>query len=191
MSVSSSEAQGSRETTPGGLRRLTGRIGGSSELSIVLALIAVVVVFGALKPSVFLTWDNINSILVAAAILIVLAVGQTYVVVTAGIDLSINATLILAAVAFGWMFKHGHGVALGIVAALVAGVLVGVVNGLVITRGRVTDFIATLGMLSVATGLALLVSNAQPVSVFNSFFTNLATGSIGPLRYMVLVAIVV
>ena len=156
-----------------------------------LALIAVVVIFGALKPSVFLTWDNINSILVAASILIVLAIGQTYVVVSAGIDLSINATLILAAVVFGWMFRHDVGVGLGILAALSAGLLIGVINGLIITRGGVTDFIATLGMLSVATGMALLISNAQPVTVFNSFFTELATGSIGPIRYMVLIAIAV
>lgn len=156
-----------------------------------LALIAVVVVFGALKSSVFLTWDNLNSILVAASILIVLAIGQTYVVVTAGIDLSINATLILAAVVFGWVFRHDAGIAVGIVAALAAGLLIGVINGLVITRGGVTDFIATLGMLSVATGMALLVSNAQPVTVFASFFSNLATGSVGPIRYMVLIAIVV
>jgi ribose/xylose/arabinose/galactoside ABC-type transport system permease subunit len=190
MSTTSTDAATSRDTVPGALRRLTGRAGGWSELSIVLALIVVVVIFGALKPSVFLTWDNINSILVAASILIVLAIGQTYVVVTAGIDLSINATLILAAVVFGWVFKHGHGVALGIVAAIAAGVLVGLINGAVITRGGVTDFIATLGMLSVATGLALLVSNAQPVTVFNKFFSQLATGSIGPIRYMVLIAIV-
>src|SRR5687767_5541648 len=103
MSVTSPDAPTSRDTVPGGVHSLTGRLAASPELSIVLALIAVVVVFGALKPNVFLTWDNINSILVAAAILIVLAVGQTYAVVTAGIDLSINANLILAAVVFGWV----------------------------------------------------------------------------------------
>src|SRR4051794_22202717 len=98
MSTTSSDAATPRDSAPGGLSRLAGRARDWSELSIVLALLAVVIIFGALKPSVFLTWDNINSILVAASILIVLAVGQTYVVVTAGIDLSINATLILAAV---------------------------------------------------------------------------------------------
>jgi ribose/xylose/arabinose/galactoside ABC-type transport system permease subunit len=191
MRVTSADATTSRDTVPGGDRGLGGRLSDSAGVSILLALVAVVVVFGALKPSVFLTWENINSILVAASILIVLVVGQTYVVVTAGIDLSINATLILAAIVFGWVFKHGHGVPLGIVAALLSGLVIGIANGLVITRGRVTDFIATLGMLSVATGLALLISNAQPVTVFNRFFTELATGSIGPVRYMVLVAAVV
>jgi ribose/xylose/arabinose/galactoside ABC-type transport system permease subunit len=183
--------QAPRADGPGRLRQASDRLGGFSELSIILALVAVVVIFGALKPSVFLTWDNINSILVAASILVILAVGQTYVVVTAGIDLSINATVILSAVVFGAVFGHGHGIALGIVAAVLAGLAVGVINGLVITKGGVTDFIATLGMLSVATGLTLLISNAQPVSVFNKFFTTLATGSIGPIRYMVLIAIVV
>jgi ribose transport system permease protein len=175
----------------GGAGSVAQRLREWPELSIVFALLALVIIFGALKPDVFLTWDNINSILVAAAVLVVLAIGQTFVVVTAGIDLSINATLILSAVLFGWMWKHGHGLALGILAAVAGGLIVGVVNGLVITRGKVTDFIATLGMLSLATGLALLISNAQPVTVFNTFFTDLATGSIGPIRYMVLIAIVV
>ena len=179
------------DTVPGAGGGIVGRVREWPEFSIVLALLALVVVFGALKPNVFLTWDNINSILVAAAVLVVLAIGQTFVVVTAGIDLSINATLIFAAVLFGLMFKHGHGVALGIIVSLLGGLTVGIINGLVITRGKVTDFIATLGMLSVATGLALLISNAQPVTVFNKFFTDLATGSIGPIRYLVLIALVV
>jgi ribose transport system permease protein len=191
MNPTPAPAAASPDPVPGGLQRLRSRASDWPEFSIVLALIAVVVVFGALKPSIFLTWDNINSILVAASILVVLAIGQTYVVVTAGIDLSINATLILAAVVFGWVFRHDVGLALGILAALSAGLLIGVINGLVITRGGVTDFIATLGMLSVATGMALLISNAQPVTVFDSFFTELATGSIGPVRYMVLIAILV
>ena len=192
MSTTTTSTETSRGAdAPGGLGRLAGRVREWPEFSIVLALLALVVIFGALKPDVFLTWDNINSILVAAAVLVVLAVGQTFVVVTAGIDLSINATLILAAVLFGLMFKHGNGVALGILVALLGGLAVGIINGIVITRGKVTDFIATLGMLSVATGLALLISNAQPVTVFNRFFTDLATGSLGPIRWMVLIAIVV
>jgi ribose transport system permease protein len=153
--------------------------------------LVVVIVFGAIKPDVFLTWDNINSILVAAAILVILAIGQSFAIMTAGIDLSLNATLVFGAVLLGWMYKNGHGLALGMVAAIAGGVLIGVLNGLVITRGKVTDFIATLGMLSVATGLALLISNAQPVAVFNRFFTSLATGSLGPIRWMVLIAIVI
>src|ERR1700742_1547905 len=163
----------------------------SPELSIVVALALVVAVFGAIRPGVFLSWDNLNSILVAAAVLMILAVAQTFVVVTAGIDLSINANVILSAIVFGWIFDHGHGVALGIAAALTAGLAVGVTNGVIITRGRVADFIAALGMLSVAPGLTLLISDAEPVTVFNRFFTALATGSLGPVRWMVLVALVV
>src|SRR3712207_9485052 len=102
MSVTTPDAApASRDSTPGGARGLASRLAASPELSILVALAVVVVVFGALRPSVFLTWDNINSILVAAAILIVLAVGQTYVVVTAGHHLSIKATLTLGAGVFG------------------------------------------------------------------------------------------
>jgi ribose transport system permease protein len=191
MSVMDPSAEVSRGNAPGGPRRLAARAGDWTNLPIVLALLVVVIVFGAIKPDVFLTWDNINSILVAAAILVILAIGQSFAIMTAGIDLSLNATLVFGAVLLGWMYKNGHGLALGMVAAIAGGVLIGVLNGLVITRGKVTDFIATLGMLSVATGLALLISNAQPVAVFNRFFTSLATGSLGPIRWMVLIAIVI
>lgn len=112
----------------------------------------------------FLTWGNILNIARQTAINIILAVGQTLIIIGAGIDLSIGATMALSAcltavatTAWGWP------VAVAIPAGLATGSLVGMINGLIIARGRIPDFIATLGTTSVARGLALILTGGLPV----------------------------
>ncbi len=156
----------------------------------IFALGVVVVVFGILAPN-FLTFGNLQAVLVAAAILVVLAVGQTFAVVTAGIDLSLGATPTLASVMVGYVVSRDGGIAIACGLAVLTGTAFGVLNGLVIAKGRITDFIVTLGGLSVATGAALLVSGGQPVEVIDPFLLQLATGSVGPIGYMVLLALVI
>jgi ribose/xylose/arabinose/galactoside ABC-type transport system permease subunit len=158
--------------------------------AVVVALIALIGVFTTLSD-VFLTPGNIDAILVASAILIVVTVGQTYVIVTAGIDLSIGSVVTLASVVLGYAFAQAWGVGAAIVVGLLAGLASGVISGVIIAKGRITDFIVTLGMLSVASGAALVLSDGRPVQVQTPLLLELAAGSIGPLRYMILVAIVV
>jgi ribose transport system permease protein len=69
------------------------------------------------------------------------------------------------------------------------GTLVGAINGLIISKGKIADFIATLGTLSAAAGLALLLSNGQPVQITSIFLLKLATGSVGPFSYFILIAV--
>ena len=158
--------------------------------AVVVALVVLVVIFGTLSE-VFLTPGNIDAILVASAILIVLTVGQTYVIVTAGIDLSLGSVVTLASVVLGWAFGSRWGIGAAMLAGLVAGLASGLVNGVIIAKGKITDFIVTLGMLSVASGAALVLSDGRPVQVQNRVLLDLAAGSAGPLRYMVLLAVVV
>jgi ribose/xylose/arabinose/galactoside ABC-type transport system permease subunit len=158
--------------------------------TVVLALGVLVVVFSS-TSNVFLTGGNINSVLDAAAILAVLSVGQTFVVATAGIDLSIASTLTLAAVVIGQFDLHGWGIGLGSVAALAVGLAVGAGNGLVIAKGRITDFVVTLGALGVAQGLALVLSAGQPVQVFSPALLELATGTFASVHYTVLLALAI
>src|SRR5438128_223205 len=161
-----------------------------ADWTAVVALIVLVIVFGIASPT-FLTFGNVQAMLVAAAILVVLTVGQTYVIITAGIDLSVASALTLGSVVLGQAYSHGWSMAVACVLAVAAGTLVGVINGLVIAKGKITDFIVTLGTLSVAAGAALILSNGEPVTVISSFLLRLATGSLGPIPYFVLVAAVV
>lgn len=161
-----------------------------ADWTVVPAFIALVVVFG-LASDVFLTSGNIESVLAASAVLIVLAVGQTFVVATAGIDLSMGSVLTLSGVVLGQLFADEQPIAVAIVVAVLVGGAAGMVNGLVIAKARITDFIVTLGGLSIAAGLALVISDGKPVQVTSGLLLDLSTGSIGPLRWTVVVALVI
>jgi putative xylitol transport system permease protein len=152
-----------------------------------IALVVLTIVFGVLSP-IFLSLGNIESMLTSAAILIVLAIGQTFVVATAGIDLSIASAMTLAAVVFGVVFDAGLVPAL--VAALVAGLAVGLINGLIIARGGITDFIVTLGTLSAASGTALIFADGKPKNIISPPLLKLSTGSVWVFGYSFLIAIV-
>jgi ribose transport system permease protein len=160
------------------------------ELAAPVALVALVLVFGALD-STFLTSGNIDAILQASAILVVLAVGQTFVVATAGIDLSVASTMTLGAVVLGQVYAAGSGIVTAIVAGVVAATLVGLVNGLLVAKGGITDFIVTLGTLSAASGLGLILADGKPEPVLSSFMLRLSADGIGMFTWSVLVAAVV
>lgn len=155
-----------------------------------IGLVVIGAAFSVLTPF-FLTWANISDLLVSASILLVLATAQQFAIVTGGIDLSIAANLPWAAVVFGLAYNGGLGVIVSVAAAILAGGLVGLVNGLVIAKLRVNDFIATLGMLGVMNGVALIVSGGQSFSVSSGFLQGLALGSIGPVRYFYLIALLI
>ena len=151
-----------------------------------IALVVLAVVFQALNPT-FLSLGNLTSMLTSAAILIVLAVGQTFVVATAGIDLSIASAMTLAAVVFGIVFDAG--LAAAVIAAVATGLAVGLVNGLIIARGRITDFIVTLGMLSAASGAALIFADGKPKTIISAPLLTLSTGTVWIFGYSFLIAI--
>lgn len=112
----------------------------------------------------FLTVGNLKNIVQQSAVTAILAVGQTVVIIGAGIDLSVaaimglSASLMAVAVSY-WAQNVWVGIALG----LLAGTLAGFLNGVIITKGRIPDFIATLGMLSTARGAALILTGGLPV----------------------------
>lgn len=154
-----------------------------------VGLAAVIIVFSLLTPA-FLTPGNISDLLVAASILAVLAGGQSFPIAAGGIDLSIGATLPWAAVLLGVAVSHGWGMAAGIVLALAGGAAVGAVNGFVITKVGIEDFIVTLGSLGVMSGVTLLLTNGNAVPVNSHFLQQLAVGGAGPIRWFWLVAFV-
>jgi ribose/xylose/arabinose/galactoside ABC-type transport system permease subunit len=178
---------------PSALDELRGRAkdpGFWAEWTVIPAFVVLLVVFGLLSD-VFLTGNNIESVLAASAVLIVLAIGQTFAVATAGIDLSMGSVLTLAGVVLGQLYAHGRSIWIGILAAVLVGAAVGFVNGFVIAKARISDFIVTLGSLSIAAGLALVISDGKPVEVINKTMLDLSTNSVGPLRWSVIVALII
>lgn len=155
-----------------------------------IGLVALVIVFSILSPT-FLTLGNIRAMLVAAAILVILAIGQAFVITTGGIDLSISATMTLGAIGFGLAFSNGLGFWASALVAILSAMVIGLINGLLIAKGKVTDFIATLGTLSVATGLALIISNGKPINVNSPELLTLTSGSLGIFGYPIILAAIV
>jgi ribose/xylose/arabinose/galactoside ABC-type transport system permease subunit len=161
-----------------------------ADWTVVPAFIVLLIVFGLLDD-VFLTSNNIESVLAAAAVLMVLAIGQTFAVATAGIDLSMGSVLTLSGVVLGKLYSDGRSIWLAMLAAVLVGAGVGFLNGFVIARAKITDFIVTLGSLSIAAGLALVISDGKPVQVIDKVMLDLSTNSVGPLRWVVIVALLV
>src|SRR6195256_1540771 len=145
------------------------------------ALIALFVVFSLASPN-FLQFDNMVGILLATSVNGVLALGVTFVIITGGIDLSVGTVMTLSAVMTGVFITVWHlPLPLGMLAGLMTGGLAGFVSGTVIARMKVPSFIATLGMLNIAKGLALVISGLKPI-YFNDTpeFNRLAMGSLVP-----------
>jgi len=126
-------------------------------------LISLFIVFSLASPN-FLQFDNVVGILLATSVNGVLALGVTFVIITGGIDLSVGTVMTLASVMTGVFITVWHlPLPLGILAGLATGGLAGAVSGTVIARMHIPPFIATLGMLNIAKGLALVIAGLKPI----------------------------
>ncbi|MFF1638346.1 substrate-binding domain-containing protein [Streptomyces sp. NPDC058246] len=128
------------------------------------ALIALVIAMSALSGD-FLTTDNLLNIGVQAAVTAILAFGVTFVIVSAGIDLSVGSVAALSATVLAWMAtSEGVPVWIAVILAVATGIACGLVNGVLISYGKLPPFIATLAMLSVGRGLSLVISQGSPIA---------------------------
>jgi len=154
---------------------------------LLIAFVAICTVLSLLSPA-FLTAQNTINVLRQISINAVLAVGVTYVILTGGIDLSLGSVVAFTGV-LAATFAHPdtYPLAAPIAVGILAGVLVGILNGLVITRFRVAPFIATLGMMTITRGGALIVSNGRPVSNLSASFNFIGNGSILKIPVPVLI----
>ncbi|MCA1008002.1 substrate-binding domain-containing protein [Rhodococcus hoagii] len=155
-----------------------------------LAALVALVVLLALLSGDFLTTNNLLNVGVQASVTAVLAFGMTFVIVSGGIDLSVGSIAGLSGIVTGWTATTaGVPMWLAVLAGVASGVLAGVVSGILITAGRMPPFIATLAMLSVARGLALVIADGRPIPV-DGWLATLGSGELfGFLPYPVLVLI--
>jgi ribose transport system permease protein len=136
------------------------------QYTLFAVLIILLVVGTILKPDTFLNADNFRAILTQASVVGVLAIGMTFVIATAGIDLSVGSAVAAAGVAGGLVIDSGA--MAFVLAAFGFGLLIGTVNATMIAYGKVVPFIATLAMLAIARGLALQMSDKRPISLLRS-----------------------
>jgi ribose transport system permease protein len=143
---------------PGWMRFLTG-----SSTAILLILVGMIVVFSVLRFEEFFAVSNARNIATDAAVLLVIATGLTFIIITAGIDLSVGAVLVFSGVIAAKVMNGVGGddwgvIAIGCVVSVLAGMAWGILNGFLVAKAKIPSFIVTLGTLGMALGSALLIT---------------------------------
>jgi ribose transport system permease protein len=162
----------------------------SRQFGTLIGLLVVASVFTILSPY-FLSVSNLLNIAEQTSINAIIAVGMTFVIIAAGIDLSVGSIVALSGVVLADMLHGGQPAPIAILIGLCVGALCGLANGLLISYGRLPAFIATLGMMSVARGTALFYTEGRPISGFSTEFRFLATGEIASIPAPVLIMVII
>jgi ribose transport system permease protein len=160
----------------------------SQKILAFAGLIIIFVGFSLASPN-FFQFSNIVGILLATAVNGVLALGVTFVIITAGIDLSVGTVMTLSAVMTGVFITNlGLPIPVGILGGLLTGGFAGWINGTVIAKMKIPPFVSTLGMLYIAKGLALVISGLKPIYFSDTpAFSRIAMGDILGIPYAVLI----
>ena len=158
-----------------------------NELTIVVGFAAISLYLAATTPA-FLTTANILSILLASSLIGIVAVGETFVIVTSGIDLSVGSVVAFTGVITG-LAIHAHlPVPLAVLLGIGVGAGCGAFNAFAITVLAMSPFIVTLAVLAMARGLAFIVTNGNTIFDFPDSFDNIGGGNLGPLPIAALIA---
>jgi ribose transport system permease protein len=183
-------AGASGATTLPAAPRPRGRLRRARELGTVAGLLALCVALWIATPH-FATVSNLVNVVEQSAVIGLVAAGMTFVILTGGIDLSVGSIVALSGIAFGLAVRADLPLAAASALALATGLACGLTNGTLITVGRLPPFIATLGMMSVARGGALMLSGGRPISGFPEAFRALATGHVlgVPLPVVLMLAV--
>lgn len=139
----------------------------------------------------FLSWNNIQNILVQSVPLLILAMGQTLIVLTQGTDLSLGAQVSFATVMWIWMAQKGIPFAIGAVLTLVFTVIFGSLNGLLVGKGKIMPFIATLGMQNIINSISLTITSGSSIYINSTLFMNISETKILFLPLPVWIAVAV
>jgi D-allose transport system permease protein len=142
-------------------------------------LVIIVIFFSALSPAIFTKPDNIVQIFVQSSITILVALGEFFAILIAGIDLSVGSILALTGMTTGKLMAAGvHPVFAVLIGGVVVGIALGAINGVLVNFTGLHPFIITLGTNAIFRGVTLIISGANPVFGFSYDFINALTGSI-------------
>lgn len=158
------------------------------ETPVIVVLIGLIVISSLISPH-FFSKVNIKNVLTQVSIIAILAGGEAYVILTGGIDLSPGSVLSLVGVLTAGMMKWTNlPVCIAIPIGLAVGTLCGLTNGLMVTKVKIPSFIATLAMMAVARGLALIYAKGVPISMFPPTFRAIAR-YVGPISVLTIIMI--
>ena len=173
-----------------GATPLLQRLGPGAGALVAFLLIAIV---GSMLSPTFATQRNVTNVLRQSAMLGVVAAGMTFVILTAGIDLSVGMVLSLTSVFAAMLFSGGEGAPLAVVllATLGLGALIGALNAFMIIWRGAAPFIVTLAMMAIASGAALTISGGKPIGGIQGAYAWIGAGYVGPVPAPVLIMLAV
>jgi ribose transport system permease protein len=164
---------------------------------ILCVLIAIIAIFSFSAGSKFFAWSNFSIITQNVSIWAVLGVGMTFVIITSGIDLSIGSVLVFSSVVAAKVMESmggdGWGTAIvGVVCAMISGLAWGILNGFLVARSKIPPLIVTLGTLSVALGLAQIITDGLDIrAVPDSLSDSIGYGKFAGIPMLSLIALIV
>jgi len=163
-----------------------------NKLGALFGLILLMIVLSIASPY-FLTFRNLMNVAQQSTIIALIAAGELLAILTGGIDLSVGSLLALSISVTGvTTITMGINPVIGLILGLGIGTLAGMANGLLLTKLHLPHpFIATLGMMNIARGLALIITKASPVSGFPSWIQFLGAGYVGPIPFSFIFVIVI
>jgi len=163
-----------------------------NKLGALFGLIILMIVLSIASPY-FFTFNNLMNVAQQSTIIALVAAGELLAILTAGIDLSVGSILALSISVTGvTTITMGINPVIGLILGLGTGALVGMANGLLLTKLHLPHpFIATLGMMNIARGLALIITQASPVSGFPSWIQFLGAGYVGPIPFSFIIVIII
>lgn len=175
------------EPVSGG-KRFLGKLRSFNELGILLTLILLCVLIG-LFNNVFFSPTNLLSVLRQISVMGIIAVGEAFVIITSGIELSVGSFLSLGGVFCATMCAAGVNPWLALLMTLILGIALGLVTGVIVVKLRINPFIATLAMLNIVKGISYLISGGLPISFDTEI--NFLGGAIGPIPVPVIIMFII
>jgi ribose transport system permease protein len=191
--------RGYQPSSESGTRRLLGRTVSAGETWVFAALIVMMAVFTGLSPGKFLTLNNFSLTAQTTAPYLLMAVGETFVIITAGIDLSVGFVLVLSGVVAGEYYLHNGGTNAGVgtiwvgaILGIATGTVFGALQGVSIAKLKMPPLIATLMGLGVAEGLSYLITGGVDLSsVPNKLASSIGQGSLGGVQWLIIISFLI
>ena len=139
----------------------------------------------------FMTLSNITNVFTQVSTNAIIAVGMTFVILTGGIDLSVGSTVAISGAFAASIIKSTNNVFLAVLAAGIVGIVIGLINGLLISKGKLQAFIATLATMTIFRGATLVFTNGTPISKLPENFVNIGNGKLGFIPIPVIITVIV
>ncbi len=153
----------------------------------VLSGLVLLMLFFSFSSPYFFTQNNLLTVCLQTSIIVMIAIGQTYVIITAGIDLSIGSNIALSGIITSMSLVAGYPIPLAIIFGLLAGTVVGVLNGVIVVYGKLPPFIVTLGTMSIVRGAALVLTGGIPISGLPKAFKYIGSGKFAGIPVAVII----